>query len=310
MMKKSKTGKFLAAGTAMLLLVVVFFGCGAKADTEPESPASESSSAGADRRSTGPAADGSANLAEGESGAGEETENLAMYVPCGENGYVMVDQETGALFTVTMPEDIRDADGNSIGQEGLERGNILRIYGNGIMLESYPGQYPGVTRIQVEEEGDPSDADQYQEMIDGICPEADPSEIPSMSVEYRTPQAITTVTTMTGGYQWNYETEDGSMKSVIADASHITEWEFQDDIRLEEPADMTLLFSTAPEKVTVSRWAEGQSADTQPEGEKVEVQTGEDGLLFLEKAAPGYRYLICAEWENGSVEYGFRTVGG
>lgn len=110
MMKKSKTGKFLAAGTAMLLLVVVFFGCGAKADTEPESPASESSSAGADRRSTGPAADGSANLAEGESGAGEETENLAMYVPCGENGYVMVDQETGALFTVTMPEDIRDAD--------------------------------------------------------------------------------------------------------------------------------------------------------------------------------------------------------
>ena len=69
-----------------------------------------------------------------------EVETVAMYVPYGtEDGYIMVDQDTGAVFTVTMPDEIYDAEGNPISQEDLEKGNILRILGDGIMLESYPG---------------------------------------------------------------------------------------------------------------------------------------------------------------------------
>ena len=48
-----------------------------------------------------------------------------------------------------MPDTILDENGKQITWQELKRGNLLDIYGDGIMLESYPGQYPGVTRIKV-----------------------------------------------------------------------------------------------------------------------------------------------------------------
>ena len=93
----------------------------------------------------------------------------AMYIPFGENGaYVMVDTENGTVFTVKMPEKIFNKDKEQIQAVDLQRGNILDIYGNGEMAESYPGQYMGVTEIHVIEEGDPQDADQYQSIIDEL----------------------------------------------------------------------------------------------------------------------------------------------
>lgn len=79
----------------------------------------------------------------------EETPIRAMYIPFEDSGYIMVDQDSGTVFTVTMPEEIYDQNGKKITEQDLEKGNILHIYGDGIMLESYPGQYPGVTKIQV-----------------------------------------------------------------------------------------------------------------------------------------------------------------
>lgn len=289
MRRKRLAGKHLAAGIAAVLLAVSAGGCGSE-----KNDASDRS-----------------NSVQETGSAEEEVENLAMFVPYGDDGgYVMVDQESGSVFTVTMPEEILDADGNSIEAEDLERGNILRIYGNGIMLESYPGQYPGVTRIRVEEKGDPSDADQYQSIIDEIYQEPDPSEIPVMNVEYTTSLMIATVSATTGAYQWSYPTEDGTMESVVACPSHITEWDFQDSIRLEEPTDLTLLFSETPDQVTAHRWPEDSSGVTaQPEGEEIEVTSeSTDGTYYLKQADPGYRYLVTAEWENGSVEYGFLTT--
>ena len=34
-------------------------------------------------------------------------------------------------------------------EEALVAGNIVQVTGNGIMLESYPGQYPGITKVEV-----------------------------------------------------------------------------------------------------------------------------------------------------------------
>lgn len=98
----------------------------------------------------------------------EEAPIRAMYVPFEDSGYIMVDQDSGTVFTVTMPEEIYDQNGKKITETDLEKGNILYIYGDGIMLESYPGQYPGVTKIQVSKEGTPSDADSYQEIVEQL----------------------------------------------------------------------------------------------------------------------------------------------
>ena len=73
----------------------------------------------------------------------------AMYIPAGEDGHLMVGEGTGNVFTVTMPENIQDKTGKKISEDDLNRGDIVAIYGDGIMLESYPGQYPGVTKIKV-----------------------------------------------------------------------------------------------------------------------------------------------------------------
>ena len=90
----------------------------------------------------------------------------AMYIPRGKDKHLMIDQKNGTIFTVDMPEDIRGKDGKKISQKELKRGNIVAIYGDGIMLESYPGQYPGVSKIKVLKEGKPTDADQYKNILD------------------------------------------------------------------------------------------------------------------------------------------------
>lgn len=47
-------------------------------------------------------------------------------------------------------------------------GNIVQVTGNGIMLESYPGQYPGITKVEVIETGSPADAEQYADIVDTV----------------------------------------------------------------------------------------------------------------------------------------------
>lgn len=90
----------------------------------------------------------------------------AMYIPVSENEHLMIDLDSKSVFTITMPDVILNTEGKKITWQELKRGNIVRIYGDGIMLESYPGKYPGVTKIEVVEEGKPSDADSYEKMVD------------------------------------------------------------------------------------------------------------------------------------------------
>lgn len=309
-MKKKKLSRYLAVGTAALLLAAGSGGCGSA--TNSSSLSADDMTAKGDVSSEQPDTSGTE---ESSSQAQEGTfENLAMYVPYGEDGsYVMVDQENGSVFTVTMPEEIYDAAGNPIKPEDLKKGNILTIYGNGIMLESYPGQYPGVSRIEVEEEGSPSDADQYQEIIDEIWQEPDPAELPGMNVDYTTSQAMVSAAADTGGYHWEYPAENGDMTSVIADTPFLTEWPQLNEICLEEPTDLTLSFTKTPVKVTAQRWPESvrDLSEELPDGEEMEVKAGpEDTQFLLEQAEPGFLYLIHAEWDNGYVEYGFQTVNG
>lgn len=291
---KKYTKRMLSLGIAVVVLSVSMYGCG---QSEKKDGTPSDSSAGMETES--------------DSRSSEQMENTAMYVPYGDqDGYVMIDQNTDAVFTVSMPEEIYDSEGNRITQSDLKKGNILKITGNGIMLESYPGQYPGVTRIDVEKAGTPSDADQYQEVIDQIWQEPDSSQIPFLNVEYTTDLAAVSAAASVGSYEWKYPAEDGTVNQQKAEEPAITQWTELIDIRTEEPVELNLVFSQTPVKVTVLRWPETEKGKTEiAEGEDVPVQeSGEQGSYVLTQAEPGWMYLVKSEWENGYAEYGFQVM--
>ena len=51
----------------------------------------------------------------------------AMYISDEEDNSLMVDQDTGNIFTVTMPDKILDKNGKEISKEELKNGNIVAI---------------------------------------------------------------------------------------------------------------------------------------------------------------------------------------
>lgn len=89
-------------------------------------------------------------------GASEATQgdivSTAMVAYANGDQVLFVDQETQTPY---IPTEIDDAtiivDGQQTDEEALVAGNIVQVTGNGIMLESYPGQYPGITKVEVVE---------------------------------------------------------------------------------------------------------------------------------------------------------------
>lgn len=234
----------------------------------------------------------------------------AMYIPFGEDGHIFVGEQ-GGVFTATFPEEIYDIDGKKITREQLVRGNTVKIYGNGIMLESYPGQYPGITRMEVTDQGAPSDADKYQYLVDEIYTEPDPAEPPIMNLKYSTELAKVVVAVNRGGYEWTYTDEDHLSNAVVADSVSVLQWKVGEelvDVKIAEPLDITLYFSKMPEEVEAVRCDSALlgTADV-PKGEKISV-TKRDGEFVLTGVTSGYVYDVTGIWENGRANYGFITV--
>lgn len=234
----------------------------------------------------------------------------AMYIPFGEGGHIFVGGQAG-VFTATFPDEIYGMNGKKITQEQLARGNMVKIYGNGIMLESYPGQYPGITKMEVVSEGDPSDADAYQYLVDEIYTEPDPAEPPSMNLGYTTDLASVVVMVNRGGYEWVYVDQDGLSNAVVADSAHVLQWKVGEelaDVKIAEPLDITLYFSQKPEEVQVVRYDSALLGTSGiPEGEAVSVSE-KDGEFVLTGVVGGYVYDVTGLWENGRANYGFITV--
>ena len=235
------------------------------------------------RSETEDAADSTAE----EAGMGEFV-STAMVVTFGDGEVLFVDQETGAPYYPTnMPADAPE----------LAAGNIVRVTGNGIMLESYPAQYPGITDVEVVEEGAPADAEKYDELVAQIWQPKDPAEPPYASVEYTTDLASVSLMPVTCGYTWTYN-QDGSEQTVTVDAPHPTQLETADlpDARVDSPTEVTVSFDVKMRELVVSRWSEG-ALDV--EGEPVEV---ESGTFIVE---PGYRYAFFATFHAGHATYAF-----
>lgn len=241
----------------------------------------------------------------------------AVYVPYDAQGRVLT--QAGAaqgfvlrgfageedFFTATLPEALYGPDGEKITPEALSPGAVLDLYGDGIMLETYPGRYPGVTRVQVVEAGDPADALACQPFIDRFYAPPDPSQVPSLNVECRTELAVSSTVAASGSYKWSWPNEDGTQGNAIACGPHVLQWPNLPQINAGQERDLTLWFSRTPSVVTARRWPSEALGSEDPAGDETAPVTFSDGVCTLSGALPGYVYQINAIWDEGNVEYGF-----
>lgn len=257
--------------------------------------------------------------------SGESSEEVSDVQHClllaGKNGtWLLADRENGTVFTTEVPSDLTDESGKKISAEILKAGDYVDVYGDGIMLESYPGQYPGVNKMVVTGEGTTDELKQYQDVIDMVFAEPDTSEVPSAGVVYSSSLGQT-MSLMSGpaNYTWtaplgDSETDSSEDNTVTACGLAVMQWEDLEKMAMDDgKTDFTVSCDLVPEKVTVRRW----SADQYPAGadddydasaEDVTVEKNDDGEFVIKGVEPGYVYEVTINWEYGDAQYGFVTA--
>lgn len=237
----------------------------------------------------------------------------AVYLKKEDGNNIFVELENDMPFTGKIPqEELYDENGEKITEQDLNNGDVLNIYGNGIMAQSYPGQYNGISKIERTEQENQEYIEEYSHFLDKFFVEKEPSQRPELNVCYTDDLAAVTVMIPEAlGYTWTYE-ENGEGNTITTDAPHILQTNPTEVTKLSEPMKMELMFDVKPESVQILSWEDsllGQyqdSADQIPDGTPVEIQENEEGNPEF-TAQPGCVYLVQGQWENGTADYGFWT---
>ena len=237
----------------------------------------------------------------------------AVYLEKEDGNSIFVNLTAEYPFTGTIPEgELYDEEGKKITEQDLNNGDVVNIYGNGIMAESYPAQYHGITKIERAEQANQKYIQEYGHYLDEFFIEKDPAQLPYLNVCYSDELASAAVMIPEAfSYTWNYE-ENGESRTITTDAPHILQTEPTEVTKLSEPLKMELQFDEKPESIRLLSWNDsllGQyqdSSDQIPEGKPVEVQENENGNLEF-TAQPGCVYLVQGQWKNGTADYGFRV---
>ena len=237
----------------------------------------------------------------------------AVYLEKEDGNSIFVNLTAEYPFTGTIPEgELYDEEGKKITEQDLNNGDVVNIYGNGIMAESYPAQYHGITKIERAEQANQKYIQEYGHYLDELFIEKDPAQLPYLNVCYSDELASAAVMIPEAfSYTWTYE-ENGESRTITTDAPHILQTEPTEVTKLSEPLKMELQFDEKPESIRLLSWNDsllGQyqdSSDQIPEGKPVEVQENENGNLEF-TAQPGCVYLVQGQWENGTADYGFRV---
>mgnify|MGYP000279712076 FL=1 len=236
----------------------------------------------------------------------------AVYLEKEDGNSIFVNLTEEYPFDGNIPEgELYDEDGEKITQEDLNSGDVLNIWGNGVIAESYPAQYNGITKMERTEQSNQEYIDQYGHYLEELFVEKDPSELPYLNVCYRDELADAAVMIPDPlSYTWTYTDESGESRTVTTDGAHVLHTEPVEVKKISEPMTMELYFDEVPESVELLVWDDtllGQyqdSADQIPEGTAVEVtKSGKGNLEF--NAQPGSVYLVQGQWDQGTVEYGF-----
>ena len=237
----------------------------------------------------------------------------AVYLEKEDGNSIFVNLTAEYPFTGTIPEgELYDEEGKKITEQDLNNGDVVNIYGNGIMAESYPAQYHGITKIERAEQANQKYIQEYGHYLDELFIEKDPAQLPYLNVCYSDELASAAVMIPEAfSYTWTYE-ENGESSTITTDAPRILQTEPTEVTKLSEPLKMELQFDEKPESIRLLSWNDsllGQyqdSSDQIPEGKPVEVQENENGNLEF-TAQPGCVYLVQGQWKNGTADYGFRV---
>jgi len=239
----------------------------------------------------------------------------------GKNGtWLLADRDNGTVFTTEIPSDLTDESGKKVSSDTLKAADYVDVYGDGIMLQSYPGQYPGVSKMVITGEGSTDELKQYQDVIDMVFAEPDASEVPSAGVVYSSSLGQT-MSLMSGpaNYTWtapasDSETDSSEDNTVTACGSAVLQWESLEKMAMDPgKTDFIVSCDLAPDQVTVRRW----SADQYPAGadddydasaEAVTVEKNDDGEYVIKDVEPGYVYEVTIDWQYGNAQYGFVTA--
>lgn len=243
---------------------------------------------------------------------GEASQAIVLHV---EDGTALfADKDTQSVYVPGLPEgQIFGLDGEAIAADQLQPGNIVEVIGNGIMLESYPGQYPGITRIVVVEEGTPENIAAYQDVIAQVFAPSDPYTVALGHVAYTTDQASVSVALDPVSSMW--DSADGfriAQDGAVYDANGVL-LDAVADARISAAMQATVGFdkSLADIQVTVrplSKTADGKmqvdpgNTDIQPID--VEMTGAKEAVFTME---PGQLYTINGFFDNGSATYSFYT---
>lgn len=229
--------------------------------------------------------------------AQEEFTSTAMVVLLGNGRPLFVDRQTGSPYYPTLPADAPE----------LASGNVVRVTGNGIMLESYPGQYPGITKVEVIEEGSPEDAEKYAELAAQLWQPKDPSEPAIATLEYRTEEASVSLLPLANAWTWSYEL-NGETVTVSNDAPAANQIDATDlpEATAGEAVEVTMTFDLPPVESDDSRWPEVvryPESNLETGAEAVDAALSGGALEF--SVEPGWRYRVDVAFDAGQVSYVF-----
>lgn len=100
-------------------------------------------------------------------GCGEKP-MTAVYFQADVGSWYFADLDTDTIFSGTIPDKLTDENGKKMTEADMQDGDVYLIYGDDIMLESFPGQYPGITKLVRKEQGNQEKADQYRQQLSSV----------------------------------------------------------------------------------------------------------------------------------------------
>ena len=247
---------------------------------------------------------------------GDGTVTTAMVAYADGDDILFVDQDTQTPY---IPTNIDEAtitfEGETIESDDLQAGNIVTVTGNGIMLESYPGQYPGITAIEVTSVGSPTDAEQYAALVDQVFAAPDQAEVPTGNLDYKTADAQVSIALNAYEFEWEYKTYDSH---TTTNAQEVTAFNLDGtlnenaiDARISAATDAFAALSVSPTSVEIERrplaQGDGVKVDPSGQGENVSCTMSADGAIAF-TIEPNYLYELQATFPQGEAEYAFYTI--
>lgn len=253
----------------------------------------------------------SGSSASADGSAQDSVESTALVVYANGNDILLVDQTTNSPFFPTIPaQGIEGLDGQTISADDLQVGNVLALVGNGIMLESFPGQYPGITEMRILETGSPEAAEQYADLVASVFPPVDPTSEPVGSLAYT--NASGQITLSLNPYRFRVFASADGTDSLTLDGAFYDENGLVapgiNDARITGPTPATVTFDRAFQSMEVARYPlASETTDTA----RVELTTPQEPVRFTSEQTgtadftmePGYVYTFAVTFAECEANF-------